>query len=507
MTLAVLKLCDDRSNWDDYKPHIQRALGSKGLWRHIEGTAIVPKLYALVARVPILMDGMMQAMEDWIEARETKIIDYDKCEYLAQHVILSTASTHLGNKIKNPKTSHDMWDAVKEYAMTKSTLFLLDVEDQLASMKLAENDDPKVHIMEVKQYFQLMGQWHNNLLKMGWTISDLCYNTIIMLFLESYWPTLQTITAVEHMSTLLGTLSSRAMKPDNLITFITEETQHHVINDEHTKNIESTLAALSKKQRTGKQCNNKGKEKSKPSVTCENCKITGHTKANCWLIWGGKEGQGPRGWNSKKGEKKAETVAAVEVTGNADEIFIFTCMSNYVEAANALNVPKSQLGACINSSTSWHYSPDWDVFINYCLINNTTITTANGCKLKVLGKGDVQIELLNSAKCTKTILKEAIHAPDMAFTLISVGQLDNAKCSMTFSSDMCTIHNLSSHTMATIPCTNGLYCITAVEDPPTINYVSIAMVKLTISEAHQKLSHIAPSAIKYMIAKGLITST
>ena len=147
------------------------------------------------------------------------------------------------------------------------------------------------------------------------------------------------------------------------------------------------------------------------------------------------------------------------------------------------------------------------MFINYCLINNTTITTANGCKLKVLGKGDVQIKLLNSAKCTKTILKEAIYAPDMAFTLISVGRLDNAKCSMTFSSDMCTICNPSGCTMATIPCTNGLYCITAVEDPPTINYVSIVMVKLTISEAHQKLSHITPSAIKYMIAKGHITST
>ena len=100
MTLVVLKLCDDGSNWDDYKPHIQRALWSKGLWRHVDGTAIVPKLYALVARVPILMDRMMQAMEDQIEAREMKIIDYDKCEYLAQHVILSTTSTCLGNKIK-----------------------------------------------------------------------------------------------------------------------------------------------------------------------------------------------------------------------------------------------------------------------------------------------------------------------------------------------------------------------------------------------------------------------
>ena len=48
MTLVVLKLHDDGSNWADYEPCIQRALGSKGLWRHVEGTAIAPKLYALI---------------------------------------------------------------------------------------------------------------------------------------------------------------------------------------------------------------------------------------------------------------------------------------------------------------------------------------------------------------------------------------------------------------------------------------------------------------------------
>ena len=123
----------------------------------------------------------------------------------------------------------------------------------------------------------------------------------------------------------------------------------------------------------------------------------------------------------------------------------------------------------------------------------------------MLGKGDVRIELPNGAKCTKTILKEAIHAPDMAFTLILVGQLDDAKCSATFSGGMCTIHNPSGCTMATIPCANGLNHVTAPEDPPTVNYASIAMVKLTISKAHWKLGHITPSAIKYVIAKGHIT--
>ena len=259
-TLAVPKLCNDGSNWADYEPCIQRALGSKGLWRHVEGTAIVPKPYALVTGVPILTDRTTQATEDQIEAREMKIIDYNKREYLAQHIILSMTSTCLGNKIKNLKTSHDMWDAVKVDATTKSTLFLLDTEDQLASMRLAENDDPKAHLTEVKQHFQLMGQQHDNLLKMGLTISDSHYNTIIMSSLpESYQPTLQTITAVEWASTLLGTLSSRAMKPNNLITFIMEEAQHHVINDERTKNMESALTALGKKQRTGKHHSNRGK--------------------------------------------------------------------------------------------------------------------------------------------------------------------------------------------------------------------------------------------------------
>ena len=94
----------------------------------------------------------------------------------------------------------------------------------------------------------------------------------------------------------------------------------------------------------------------------------------------------------------------------------------------------------------------------------------------------------------------------MTFTLILVGWLDEMKCSTTFSGGMCTTHNLSGHTMATIPCTNVLYHVMAPENPPTINYASIAMVKLTISEAHRKLGHIAPSVIKYMIAKGHITS-
>ena len=115
---------------------------------------------------------------------------------------------------------------------------------------------------------------------------------------------------------------------------------------------ESVLTALGKKQKARKQQSKESKEKSASGVTYENCKNLGHTKADCWLRGGGKEGQGPKGQNSKKEEKKAETTAAAEATSNADEIFKFIWISNYVEVTNALNVPKSQLGACIDSGAS-----------------------------------------------------------------------------------------------------------------------------------------------------------
>ena len=157
-SLSVPKLCDDGSNWADYEPRVERALGMKGLWRHVVGTAIVPKPYTVVAGVPVLADGITQASDDQVEMKESKIADYNKREYLAQHVILSTTSTQLGIKLKSLKTTKEMWDIVKMDATLKSTLYILDAEDQLSSMKLEDNEDPTTHLSELKQHFQLMLQ-------------------------------------------------------------------------------------------------------------------------------------------------------------------------------------------------------------------------------------------------------------------------------------------------------------------------------------------------------------
>ena len=90
--LAVPKLCDDRSNWADYEPRLRKAMGSRGLWRHMEGVAVAPKLYIIADGIPVLADGKTTATEEQIELKEAKMIKYKKWEYLAQHIILSTMS-------------------------------------------------------------------------------------------------------------------------------------------------------------------------------------------------------------------------------------------------------------------------------------------------------------------------------------------------------------------------------------------------------------------------------
>ena len=139
-----------------------------------------------------------------------------------------------------------MWKVVKEEATSKSTLYILDAEDQLSSMKLTDNDDAKTHLAKLKAHFQTMLQRRDNLMKIGSTMTETQFNIIIMSSLpESYRPTLQTITTSEHASKLSG-MQSNTIKADNLIAFIIEEAQHRVINDDRMKSAESALAARTK---------------------------------------------------------------------------------------------------------------------------------------------------------------------------------------------------------------------------------------------------------------------
>ena len=116
----------------------------------------------------------------------------------------------------------------------------------------------------------------------------------------------------------------------------------------------------------------KGDEKAlntNSDVVCHNCKKKGHKKADCWAKGGGKEGQGPKQKTGKG--KKSEMAIIAAVDDDNKELFAFTCMSDFANVAEALQVPKSWLGTCIDSGASRVYSPDSSKFANYKTIDHS----------------------------------------------------------------------------------------------------------------------------------------
>ena len=119
--------------------------------------------------------------------------------------------------------------------------------------------------------------------------------------------------------------------------------------------------------------------------------------------------------------------------------------------------------------------------------------------------GDLEIDLPNGSKITKTTFKDAIHAPDMAFTLIAISKLDKAKYKVVFHKSNCTIIDLKGKTIATIPHSKGLYRIASGKSAENGGQAATASGNMSISKAHRKLGHISYGAITHAITKGLIT--
>ena len=245
----------------------------------------------------------------------------------------------------------------------------------------------------------------------------------------------------------------------------------------------------------------KKKVKAKQDITCKNCNRPGHGKLDCYLKGGGKEGQAP--WQTKNSKHKQPEMAVIAVDNEENELFAFTCTSDYMAMADKLDMLKSKLGTCIDSRASRDYCLDQSKSITHRTVD-WKITTADRRLLDAIGMGELELGLPNGSGKTKTVLKNAIHAPKMVFTLISISRLNRAGYSVTFNKGMCTIRNPQNMTIATIPHRDGLYKIVATKQSTKSNLANAAAGKMLISNTHRKLGHISCSEMKYTVIKGLI---
>ena len=108
--------------------------------------------------------------------------------------------------------------------------------------------------------------------------------------------------------------------------------------------------------------------------------------------------------------------------------------------------------------------------------------------------GDLEIDLPNGPKITKTTFKDAIHTPDMAFMLIAISKLDKVKYKVMFHKSTCTIIDPKGKTITTIPHSEGLYRISSAKSAKNGGQAATAF---------RKLGHISYGAILMLSLKAL----
>jgi hypothetical protein len=138
----------------------------------------------------------------------------------------------------------------------------------------------------------------------------------------------------------------------------------------------------------------------------------------------------------------------------------------------------------IDSGASAHFCPHRSKFQNLTPLSSAPIKTASGLVLNGRGSGDVKILLPNGRNRTDVILKDAIHVPEMAFTLISISRLDKADEDVRFQGGVCTITAPNGNIIGNIPHANGLYRLPGSKlEPPESLRANVATRTLSLYEA------------------------
>jgi hypothetical protein len=110
-----------------------------------------------------------------------------------------------------------------------------------------------------------------------------------------------------------------------------------------------------------------------------------------------------------------------------------------------------------------------------------------------MGSGDIMIEVPNGRNPSNIRLTEVLYCPDIGYTLVSIGRIDDAGYSTTFANGKCEIKDRTGNVVGTIPKFKGLY---RVAHKTCRDHANVAMEKRTIMELHCRMGHIAPETAK-----------
>jgi hypothetical protein len=149
--LSLPKLRGDSSNWATYSERVLNYLTSKGLRRHVLGTACKPE--ELNERNGSFYKGNSLAplSDEEIEKHEENQDSYDQMQAAVREVIYRTVDNTTFLQVKNEANAAAMWKKVISIHADKGSLYETNLLTQLQNTRYTEGESMRDHIAKMTE--------------------------------------------------------------------------------------------------------------------------------------------------------------------------------------------------------------------------------------------------------------------------------------------------------------------------------------------------------------------
>lgn len=476
--LEVLR--EDGANYPNWIDIATNAFERRKLRRHLNGTAKKPK--EIIQRDDgswYYADGSLSPLsDDEVDAVEKEWDEYASKEATIREIVYSVVTPSVLIQIKGEPTAAKMWTTLKKIYENKGTDARIEVARQMRALRCPEGANPRTTLTKMQNY-------REQLALMSAPIDNATFLSDIRTALpSSYTLPLGTLEAIS--------LSTKIPTDINLAINLVYQHYDSQVKDKNAGGEQSNdNAALSNERGGGGRG---GGRKPKSKKTCSNCGREGHEQPNCYSKGGPKEGQAP--WQKKK--------TAASATGSKKDVSLATIVTEEIAAGTT----GTYQGTIVDSGATSHFCPIKSLYITFCDIDPVPVTSSEGRTFQAIGQGDVRIPLPmgENNPPTYVILKGALYAPGTAYTMLSMGVLDQRGCSFQIEGGLCVIRTAKPErrVVGRIPLRNGLYRIADPPTSPSIHTAALSSTKISISDFHRAANHISHDTLRSGVLSGAI---
>jgi hypothetical protein len=536
---SIPKLDASGVNWAIFSVRFQDAIEAKGFWSHFDGTGSRP------SAVPVTVtatDGSTTTTPP-SDADIAAVDKWDKDERSAKSLLTQKIPDSTLMRVHNKRTVQERWEAIVTEYTEKGAYAQTDLRARFLESKCPDKGN-------VREFLDNLRVKREELASVGVDIDEKDYRSTII----SSLPYVLANFASSQLAAARMFAPSKTIAPDSLISLISEEY-------ERQKTQKSRRSGKTKDDADEAMAASSGKGKGKPRYprgVCWNCGETGHYKNKCPKPAADKSTKDPK---KVVVPAKTDSANAVESDSESEAAFLMTYdpgsdepddfgdgdwfdevamldsgesdwfsegevdesipsvldtypldNSNLSDFSDAVYIaaetvsPDDRRDAGVraelyDSGCTKHISPYREDLIDFVDIPPKSFRAANKQSFSATGAGKLIVDLPNRKGRTKLELTNVQYSPDVAYTLVSVGYLDDEGFSVKFGGGKCEITNPNGEIVGEVPKNKrGLYRVE--HSPETADAVT---EPLTLEQFHRRMGHISSTNARKLVSDGLVT--